>query len=59
MPFSHVRAARLIVHLQHYLDELLTDLGDNPLRKRGFWAPLAEVFAPYEPRDYRGLEGEE
>ena len=55
MPFSHARAARLIVHLQHYLDELLTDFGENPLRKKGIWAPLAEVFAPYQPRDYRDV----
>ena len=55
MPFSHARAARLIVHLQHYLDELLLDFGANPLRKKGVFAPLAEVFAPYQPSDYRSL----
>ncbi len=55
MPFSHARAARLIVHLQHYLDELLTDIGVNHLRKKGIFAPLAEVFAPYQPSDYRDL----
>ncbi len=55
IPFSHARAARLIVHLQHYIDELLTDVGINPLRKKGVWAPLAEVFAPYQPRDYRDI----
>lgn len=55
MPFSHARAARLIVHLQHYLDELCEDLKINPLRKKGIWAPLAEVFAPYQPSDYRDI----
>jgi dimethylaniline monooxygenase (N-oxide forming) len=55
MPFSHARAARLIVHLQHYLDELCEDLKINPLRKKGILAPLAEVFAPYQPSDYRDI----
>ena len=55
MPFSHARAARLIAHLQHYLDELMVDMGLNPLRKRGPLAPLAEVFAPYQARDYRDI----
>ncbi len=55
MPYSHARAARLIVHLQHYLDELMTDLGHDPRRKTGMFAPLAEVFAPYQPSDYREL----
>ncbi len=55
MPFSHARAARLLVHMQHYLDELLSDFGANPLRKRGVLAPLAEVFAPYQPSDYRDV----
>lgn len=55
MPFSHARAARLIVHLQHYLDELCEDLKINPLRKKGVWAPLAEVFSPYQPSDYSDI----
>ncbi len=55
MPFSHARAARLIVHLQHYLDELMTDLGLDPLRKRGVFAPLMEVIGPYQPSDYRDV----
>lgn len=55
MPTGHARAARLLVHMQHYLDELMRDIGADPLRKRGFWAPLAEVFAPYQPRDYRDV----
>ena len=55
IPISHARAARLIVHLQHYLDELCSDMAINPLRKKGIWAPLAEVFAPYQASDYRDI----
>ncbi len=55
MPFSASRGARLIVHMQHYHDELLRDFGANPLRKRGPWAPLKEVIEPYEPADYREI----
>lgn len=53
MPASKGRAARLILHMLHYHDELLEDLGESPLRKRGLFAPFKEVFAPYEPADYR------
>ena len=52
MPFSTARSARLILHLQHYHDELLTDFGAAPMRKRGVLAPLKELIAPYEPADY-------
>ena len=55
MPFSPSRSARLIVHMQHYHDELLRDFGANPLRKRGLWGPLKEVVEPYEPADYRDI----
>jgi dimethylaniline monooxygenase (N-oxide forming) len=55
MPPSKGRAARLILHMLHYHDELLEDLGESPLRKRGLCAPFKEVFAPYEPADYREL----
>jgi dimethylaniline monooxygenase (N-oxide forming) len=55
MPFSASRGARLILHMQHYHDELLRDFGANPLRKRGLWAPLKEVIEPYEPADYRDI----
>ena len=55
MPFSSARSARLIVHMQHYHDELLRDFGANPLRKRGSWAPLKEVIEPYQPGDYRDI----
>jgi len=55
MPYSASRGARLIVHMQHYHDELLRDIGARPLRKRGPWAPLKEVVEPYEPGDYRDI----
>lgn len=58
MPFSRGRAARLLLHMLHYHDELLADLGLSPLRKRGAVAPFKEVFAPYEPTDYRDLMGD-
>lgn len=55
MPPSKGRAARLLLHMLHYHDELLEDLGVSPLRKRGPFAPFKEVFAPYEPGDYRDV----
>jgi dimethylaniline monooxygenase (N-oxide forming) len=55
MPFSRGRAARLLLHMLHYHDELLVDLHISPLRKTGWLAPFKEVFAPYEPRDYRDV----
>ena len=41
--------------MQHYNDELVTDLGASPLRKRGVFAPLKELISPYEPADYRTI----
>jgi len=55
MPFSSSRSARLIAHTQHYHDELLKDLGENPLRKTGFFAPLKELIFPYQPSDYAAV----
>lgn len=55
MPFSAGRSARLIFHMQHYHDELLRDFGAKPLRKTGIFAPLKEIFAPYQPSDYRTI----
>ena len=55
MPHSEARGARLLLHMQHYHDELLEDFGADPLRKTGAFAPLKEVFAPYQPRDYRSI----
>ena len=53
MPPSEQRGARLILHMLHYHDELVTEIGANTLRKTGFFAPLKELVAPYQPRDYR------
>ena len=55
MPYSPARSTRIFLHAQHYHDELLKDLGIDPLRKRGPFAPLKELFAPYEPGDYRSI----
>lgn len=55
MPYSAARSARLIVHTQHYHDELLRDFDANPLRKTGPFAPLKELIAPYEAKDYSSL----
>ena len=55
MPKSPARSARLIAHTQHYHDELLVDMGENPLRKQGFFAPLKELIFPYQPQDYAAL----
>jgi dimethylaniline monooxygenase (N-oxide forming) len=55
MPPSPQRGARLILHMLHYHDELVRDLGATPLRKLGFFAPLKELIAPYQPRDYRSI----
>ena len=55
MPFSAARSARLIAHTQHYHDELLKDMGFNPLRKTGFFAPVKELVFPYQPSDYASV----
>jgi dimethylaniline monooxygenase (N-oxide forming) len=52
MPFSRGRGARLLLHMLSYHDELLTDFGANPLRKRGILAPVKEVLIPYQSSDY-------
>jgi dimethylaniline monooxygenase (N-oxide forming) len=55
MPFSAARGARLFLHAPHYHDELMVDIGADPFRKRGPFAPLKELFSPYEPRDYSAI----
>lgn len=55
MPFSPARGARLFLHAQHYHDELMVDIGVDPLRKRGLFAPLKELLAPYVSSDYRAV----
>jgi len=39
----------------HYHDQLLADVGVDPRRKRGVFAPFKEVFAPYHCDDYRAV----
>ena len=41
--------------MQHYHDELLKDFGANPHRKTGIFAWFKEIFAPYQPSDYRTI----
>lgn len=55
MPPGPSRSATLLLHMSQYHDELLLDLGDDPLRKRGILAPLKELLFPYEARDYRDV----
>lgn len=53
MPHSSARGARLLLHMLHYHDQLLADMGVDPRRKKGLFAPFKEVFAPYQCDDYR------
>jgi dimethylaniline monooxygenase (N-oxide forming) len=55
MPASPQRGARLILHMLHYHDELVADMGLRTLRKQGIFAPLKELIAPYQPQDYRDV----
>ena len=53
MPDGPARSGTLLLHMAHYHDELLRDLGEDPFRKRGPLAPLAEFFVPYCAADFR------
>lgn len=55
MPPGGTRGALLNMHALHYHDQLMRDIGADPLRKKGVFAPLKEVFVPYEPRDYGAI----
>lgn len=55
MPYSSHRGARVLLHMHNYHDELLTDIGEAPWRKRGVFAPFKEVFAPYQSSDYAAV----
>jgi dimethylaniline monooxygenase (N-oxide forming) len=60
VPPSTSRAATLHLHMQHYHDELLRDMGVTPKRKCGLFAPIKELLAPYQPSDYANVtSGEE
>ncbi len=50
--FEPSRGCAVSTRFHQYLDVMLGDLGLNPYRKSN---PLAEVFAAYSARDYRGL----
>ena len=52
MPYSPGRGARLGLHMLHYHDDFLKDIGEIPRRKKGIFAPVKEVLAPYQPADY-------
>jgi dimethylaniline monooxygenase (N-oxide forming) len=52
IPPSGNRAATLHLHMQHYHDELLADMGVSPWRKKGFLSFVKELISPYEPADY-------
>ena len=55
MPPGGARGARLLLHMLHYHDQLVMDIGANPRRKRGIFAPFKEAFAPYQASDYRAI----
>ena len=52
MPQTASRAALVLLHQTHYHDALLKDMGERHRRKGN---PLAELFMPYRPADYRGV----
>ncbi|UWQ27826.1 NAD(P)/FAD-dependent oxidoreductase [Leisingera sp. M523] len=55
MPVGPARSATLLLHMAHYHDELLLDMGSDPLRKAGFLAPLKELLVPYQASDFRDV----
>lgn len=54
--FEPSRSCAVSTRFQQYLDIMLADLGVSPYRKLP--NPLAEIFAPYEARDYAGVVDE-
>ena len=54
MPESANRGMLVLLHQTHYHDQLLRDMGLNPLRKGNV---VSEYFMPYEPADYDGIMG--
>ena len=55
MPANASRGARVLLHQMNYHDELLRDFGADHLRKRGPFAPLKELLAPYQSSDYESV----
>lgn len=54
IPESANRGMLVLLHQTHYHDQLLRDMGLNPLRKGNV---VAEYLMPYEPADYDGIMG--
>ncbi|WP_428261743.1 flavin-containing monooxygenase [Haliangium sp.] len=52
MPSLSCRGSMLQLHMWHFHDELLTDMGLPARRKSN---PVAELFGDYGPADYAGL----
>ena len=55
MPDGPARSGTLLLHMAHYHDELLGDMGEDPLRKRGILAPLKELLVPYQASNFRDV----
>ena len=55
IPPSRARSATLHLHMQHYHDELLKDMGLPRWRKRGLFKYVKELLAPYQPSDYASV----
>ncbi len=55
MPEGPARSATLLLHMANYHDELIADMGGDPLRKTGVLAPLKELLAPYRASDFREI----
>jgi dimethylaniline monooxygenase (N-oxide forming) len=54
MPESANRGMLVLLHQAHYHDQLVRDMGLNPLRKGNF---VSEYLMPYAPADYDGIVG--
>jgi dimethylaniline monooxygenase (N-oxide forming) len=52
VPPSTSRAATLHLHMQHYHDDLLRDMGLSHRLKQGPLACIKELICPYQPSDY-------
>ncbi|MEM7172699.1 MAG: hypothetical protein AAF530_21220 [Pseudomonadota bacterium] len=52
MPPGPARSAPLLLHIAHYHDELIRDMGGEPPRKRGVLAPLKELLVQYQASDF-------
>ena len=55
MPAGPARGSTLLLHMSQYHDELLRDIGKDPLRKQGILAPIMELFVPYTATDFKDV----